>query len=359
MSNMTRSAESRDGVRPSGRPSRWWRAPLAGLILTLGWLALVVTEAQAASKDGEAVFARVGDAVITQQAYDEAYAQAARGKFYHGKPPEAEVARLQREVGDKLVNDLLLMAEAKKRKIKPNEAEVQKQIDAYEARYAKSPMWKTGRNTLLPPLKKKLEDQSVLEQLEVAVKKVATPTDKQVEQYYEQHKDKFTEPEQVKISMILLKVDPSSPQAKWDAALEEASAISKKLRSGGNFAEVARKQSGDPSASKGGDVGYLHRGMLPEPAQQALDKMQPGAISDAVPLLEGVAVMRLDARKTPHLNPLSAVKQRASDLLQRDTGDQAWTGLIARLRRDTPPRVDESRYLPLAAPVATAKPASK
>jgi peptidyl-prolyl cis-trans isomerase C len=329
------------------------------LILTLGWLALVVTEAHAASKDGEAVFARVGDVVITQQAYDEAYAQAARSKFYHGKPPEAEVAKLQREVGDKLVNDVLLAAEAKRRKIKPNEAEVQKELDAYEARYAKSPMWKTGRATLLPPLKKKLEDQSVLQQLEATVRKVPSPTERQVEQYYDKNKDKFTEPEQVKISMILLKVDPSSPQAKWNAALDEAAALSKRLRGGANFAELARKHSGDGSASKGGEMGYLHRGMLPEPAQQAIDKLKPGAISDAVPLLEGVAVFRLEDRKSPHLNPLSAVKQRAHDLLQRDMGDEAWAGLVARLRRETPLRVDESRYLPLAAPVAAAKPASK
>lgn len=332
-----------------GSRRRW---PALGFALAAGWLLLFAAEATAA--DAAAAFARVGDVVITQKDYDDAFAIAARNKFYHGKPPEAEVAKLQREVGDALVNDVLLLREAQRRKIRPDGAAVQKQLDAYEARYGKSEMWQKNKATMLPPLKKKLERDSVLDQLNALVRKVPEPSAAQIQAYYNQHKDKFTEPEQVRVSMILLKVDPSSPQAKWNAATEEGTAIVRRLRGGAEFAELAKLHSGDASAAKGGDLGYLHRGMLPEPAQVALDKLQPGAVSDPVLLLEGVVVLRLDARKSPKLNPLPAVQQRAHDLLMRDQSDQAWSGLIARLRKDTPAKVDESRYLPL--PLALAKP---
>ncbi|WP_088286177.1 peptidylprolyl isomerase [Ideonella sp. A 288] len=349
----TASPRSESSPRP-------WRWSLIGVALTMGWWMLVVAEARAADKDGaSAVFARVGDVVISQQAYDQAYAIAARNKFYHGKPPEQEVARLQREVGDSLVNETLLMKEARRRKLQPDHADIAKQLDVYEARYKSSPMWQSNKATVLPPLKKKLEDTSILDQLQASVRKVAEPTERQIEAYYDSHKEKFTEPEQVKISVILLKVDPSSPQAKWNGALEEGTAISKRLRGGADFAALAHLHSGDDSASKGGAMGYTHRGMLPEPAQQAIDKLQPGQVSDAVALLEGVGVFRLEDRKLPKLNPLSAVRQRAKDLLQRDMADQAWTDFLARLRRETPTRIDETRYLPLATPVANARPASK
>jgi len=305
------------------------------------------------------VFARVGEVVITQSAYDQAFASAARSKFYHGKPPEQEVARLQREVGDSLVNEVLLLAEAKRRGIVPDEAEVTKQLDTYEARYKNSPMWQTNKGTLLPPLKKKLEDQSVLGQLEASVRKLPKPAEGQVAAYYEQHKEKFTEPEQVKLSMILLKVEPSSPSATWLAAMDEGAAIAKRLRSGADFAALARLHSGDASAEKGGDMGYLHRGMLPDAAHVAVDNLKPGEVSDAVRLLEGAAVFRLDDRKLPKLNPLSAVRERAQDLLLRDMADQAWAAFLAELRRQTPPKVDESRYLPLAKAEASAIPSSK
>jgi parvulin-like peptidyl-prolyl isomerase len=180
------------------------------------------------------------------------------------------------------------------------------------------------------------------------VKAVPAPTEKQLEQYWAANKDKFTEPERVKLSMILLKVDPSSPQAKWDAAREEGIAIAKRLKGGADFAELARLHSADGSAQKGGDMGYIHRGMLPDPAQAAVDKLKAGETSDAVVLLEGVSVFKLDDRKEAKLNPLSKVRERAQDLWLRDKGEEAWAQFIAKLHRETPVKMDESRFLPLA-----------
>lgn len=347
--------------RNPGAVIRLWHAvrrhgaPRIGAALTLGWLLLLAAEARAA--DAVPVFARVGDAVVTQKDYDDALAVASRNKFYHGKPPQEEVARLQREVANSLVDEVLLLREARRRKLQPDAAAVKQQIDGYEARYKTSEMWQKNKATMLPPLKKKLEQNSLLDQLHATVRKLPEPNAAQVRTYYEQHKDKFTEPEQVKVSMILLKVDPSSPQAKWNGAVEEGAAIVKRLRGGADFAQLANLHSGDASASKGGQLDYVHRGMLPEAAQAAVDKLQPGVIAEPVLLLEGVAVLRLDGRKPAKLNPLPAVQQRAHDLLVRDQADQAWADLLARLHQETPPRIDESRFLPLAmakAPLAAA-----
>jgi parvulin-like peptidyl-prolyl isomerase len=94
-------------------------------------------------------------------------------------------------------------------------------------------------------------------------------------------------------------------------------------------------------------MGYVHRGMLPDLAQEAVDKLKPGEISDAVVVLEGVAVFRLEERRPAKLNPLDAVRDRATDLWMRDKGEEAWTALVAKLRRDTPVKLDDSRFLPL------------
>ena len=295
-----------------------------------------------------APFAKVGDTVISHQEYDAAFAQAARGKFYHGKPPEAEVAKLQREVGQQLVDEILLTREARRRKIQPDAAAVQKTIASYDERYKDSAQWKTTRAQTLPALKAKLERDSVQEQLVKQVKTVADATPAQLEQYYQSHKDKFTSPEQVHLQMILLKVDPSSPQPKWDGAMEEGKAIAARLKKGAEFADLAKLHSGDPSADKGGDMGYVHAGMLPEPAQKAVDKLKPGESSDPIALLEGVGIFKLQARKPPVLNSLDSVRDRCKDLYLRDKGEEQWTALLAKLRKDTPVKFDESRFLPLA-----------
>lgn len=336
---------------------RWLPTALPAALpaaLVAGWLALAMAEARAAGP--EPVFATVAGAVITQKDFDQAFAVAARNKFYHGKPPEADVARLQREVGDSLVTDQLLLREAKRRQLRPDAAAIQRELEGYEQRYRGSPMWEKNKTTMLPPLKKKLEENSLLDQLRQAVRVGGDPTDAEVLAYYREHPEKFTEPEQVRLSMILLKVDPSSPQAKWNGARDEGQAIVRRLRGGADFGQLARMHSGDASAERGGDMGYLHKGMLPEPAQQAVDKLgAAGGISEPVALLEGVAVFRLDDRKPARLNGFEKVKTRAHDLLQRDRADRAWTTLVERLKRETPAQVDESRFLPLALAPAAAK----
>ena len=328
--------------RAGGRHS----PPLRGWLLTAAMCSVFAGEASGAPITPP--FAKVGETVITHQDFDTSFAQAARGKFYHGKPSDTAVAALQREVSDALVDEVLLLKDAKRRKLAPDRAAIQKTLDGYDQRYGTSEHWKTNRARLLPELKAKLERDSQLEQLKKLVKAVPQPSPQQIEQYWETNKDKFTEPQQVHLAMILLKVDPSSPQAKWDGARDEGTAIVKRLRGGANFGELARLHSGDGSAERGGDMGYLHQGMLPEPAQKAIDKLQAGELSEPVVLLEGVAVFRIEERKAAKLNPLDRVRDRARDLWLRDEGEQAWTALVAKLRRATPVKVDESHFLPLA-----------
>ncbi|MBI5275360.1 MAG: peptidylprolyl isomerase [Burkholderiales bacterium] len=317
--------------------------------LSFPFLALAMAASMALCAPAYAApFARVGDVVITQEEFDSAFAQAARGKFYHGKPPENAVAALQREVAQGMVDEVLVAREAERRGLKPDAAAVQQTIAGYEQRYRASEQWKANREKLLPGIVAKLERDSLTEQLMKQAKQVADPTPAELQQYYLSQKDKFTSPEQVRVRMILLKVDPSSPQAKWDATRDEGAAIHRKLKSGADFAQLAELHSNDASAARGGDLGYVHHGMLPDAAQQAVDKLKAGELSEPVFLLEGVAVFRLEHRREPVLNPLDAVRERARGLYLRDKGEQAWTALLEQLRRATPASIDESRFLPLA-----------
>jgi len=345
--------------KPGGSRAGWRLAvgaPLAFALLAAAPAVSAADPPASAPPPPAAAFARVGDLTITRQQFEAAVVSAARNKFYHGAIPESEIAKLRRDVGERIVNDALLLREAKRRQIVADAAAIQKTLDGYDARYKGNPDWQKQRGEMLAGLRQKLEEASILEQLEAAVRKVPEPKVADVEAYYAAHPDKFTSPEQVRVSLILLSVDPSSPKPKWDAARDEAAAIIKRLQAGADFGQLANLHSGDPSAAKGGDLGYVHRGVLPEPAQEALDRLKTGQVSAPVVLLEGVAILRLDDRKPAHLNALAAVADRARDLLRREQSEAAWSALIARLRKETPPTINESLYVPvLAAGAAVVK----
>jgi parvulin-like peptidyl-prolyl isomerase len=144
-----------------------------------------------------------------------------------------------------------------------------------------------------------------------------------------------------------LKVDPSSPQAVWNSALAEARAIHKKLLAGADFADLARLHSSDRSATRGGEMDYTHRGMLPEAVHGVVDALQPRQFGEPVQLLEGVAILRLDDRRAAAQRSFDQVKARAADLWQRDEAEARWKKLIASLRQGATIRIDESQYVPL------------
>ncbi len=292
-------------------------------------------------------FATVGDTVISAADYQRALATAMRKKYYHAKPPEDEYAKFQREVGDDVVNRVLLLAEAKRRGIQPDTERIKQTVAGYDAQYKSSPNWQTNRTTMLAAVVPQLESETVLERLEKLVKQVPEPPEAVARTYYEQHKDLFVEPEQVKLSVILLKVDPSSKQSVWNTAMAEGKAIHKKLLAGADFGDLAQLHSGDSSASRRGEMDYTHRGMLPEAVFTVVDKLQPKQLSEPVQLLEGIAILRLDDRRVATQRAFDQVKARAADLWQRDEAESRWKKLIADLRKGASIRIDESQFVPL------------
>lgn len=298
-----------------------------------------------AQSQGAAVFAIVGDTVIGTAEYDAALAAAHRQRFYHRQAPESQVQALRREVGDQLIERVLLEAETRRRGITADRAQVDELIAGYETRYRSSPQWPRIQAEMLPGLKRELERRNVVERFESQVREAPEPTESQLKSFYDRHRDRFVEPERFKLSLILLKVDPSSARAIWDKAHEEAAVIRDRLVRGGDFAEAAKLRSGDASAERGGDMGYLHRGMLPDGLAEQLDKVTLGTISEPLKMLEGVALIRIDDRKPAQTRSLIEVRDRAVQLWRREEGDRRWQALIADLRRQTQVKVvDASRY---------------
>lgn len=302
----------------------------------------------AATSPHTAVFARVGDSVISLDEYNARFAAASRGKFYHGKPPEGEIAVMQREVANQMVERILLLREAQQRKLRADQAEIQKSVQTYEQRYAGSPQWKATKEQALPALIVRLEQDNLLGQIEKTVRGSVKPTAKQVKAYYGANLDKFTEPERLRASVILLKVDPSSPVTAWAKTEEQAKALTKRARAGENFSALSKQYSQDDSAQQGGDLGYLHGGMLPEGGEDVIAKMKVGETSDPFRVLEGIAILRLTDRKAPIRHEFEEVKVRAEELTQRDLGDAAWSAFLAQLKLKTKIQIDQTRFLPLS-----------
>ena len=193
-------------------------------------------------------------------------------------------------------------------------------------------------------MREQYENDSLLKLIEKKVRNVPEPSEKELRAYFKANPDKFTIPERLRVATILLKVDPSSGGEVWRAATDEASKLVTQLREGADFAELARIHSSHDSAANGGDMGYVHKGMLAKPAQEIIDLMDPGDISEPIIILQGVAIFRLDDRVKSSLNSFDRIRDTASGLVKRENGTKVWIELVKRLRSETKIIVNESVY---------------
>jgi parvulin-like peptidyl-prolyl isomerase len=305
-------------------------------------------------------FATVGEQAIPLTDYQRALQVAMRERYYHAKPPEGEYARFQREVGADVVNRVLLLAEARRRGLKASADKLAAAVAGYDQQYGASANWRAHREAMLAAVLPQLEGDELLAQLSAQVRAVEAPDEATAQAYHGAHRDLFTEPEQLRLSVILLRVDPRSPQAAWNSAQAEAQALHARLVAGEPFDELARLHSADRSAANGGRLEGIHRGMLPEAVQAAVDalpRQDDGgvlrglpALAEPVQVLEGWLLLRLDERQPARERAYAQVRERVAELWRRDESQARWNRLIDSLRRATPIRVDESLYAPLPAP---------
>ena len=142
-------------------------------------------------------------------------------------------------------------------------------------------------------------------------------SDADLTKYYNDHKDQFQVKEQVKVRHILIAV-PAGDAAKDAAGKAKAQDILKQIKAGGNFADLAAKNSDDPgSKTQGGELGWLDRGKtVPEFDKVAFD-LQPGQTSDLVKTQFGYHIIQTEEKKTAHLRPLEEVKPEILPILEQ------------------------------------------
>jgi peptidyl-prolyl cis-trans isomerase D len=160
-------------------------------------------------------------------------------------------------------------------------------------------------------------------------------SDADVEAYYNQHKSQYEVKEQVKVRHILISV-PQGADAKTDqAAKAKADDLLKQIKNGGNFADLASKNSDDPgSKTQGGELGWLDRGRTVPEFDKTAFSLSPGQTSDVIKTQFGYHILQVEDKKTAHLRPLSEVKAEIVPVLEQQRVGAAEQTFASQLAAD-------------------------
>lgn len=156
-----------------------------------------------------------------------------------------------------------------------------------------------------------------------------TPSAAEIEDYYRAHLDEYKTPEQRRASHILITVAKDAPANEDLAAREKAQQLLAQVKKNpASFAELAKKYSQDPtSANKGGDVGWIGRGTMPQPFEQAVFGLKENQISDLVRSDYGYHIIKLSGIQAEKTHALAEVKDAIIATIKRDAASKKFTEL--------------------------------
>lgn len=113
--------------------------------------------------------------------------------------------------------------------------------------------------------------------------------------YYDDHIAEYRHEQQVRARQILFRLKEDAAEEEIAKARSEAEKVLAEARKGKDFAELARKYSQDTATAKnGGDLGAFARGQMLEPFSDAAFAMKKGEISDLVETPDGFHIIKVE-----------------------------------------------------------------
>ncbi len=139
-------------------------------------------------------------------------------------------------------------------------------------------------------------------------------TDKEVEDYYNAHKQDFVRDEKVYLSEILVSTEGKDPAAVLTAE-KKAKQVAAEASKGQRFSDLARDNSDATTAKEGGVLGGYKKGELAKPIEDAVWNLSKGAVTQPIKIPTGFEVFKVDDHTKAGLAPLADVKSEIESQL--------------------------------------------
>jgi peptidyl-prolyl cis-trans isomerase C len=279
------------------------------------------------------IVAEVNGAAIKRSDLESVAQKFLPNIIFHSTIQQDRIKKAEADALDYLINTELFFQEAQKTGITAERAEIEKRLAAVKQKYPSRDAYKKAfekYDISEEALMKKIERDIQIEQFmarEIDVKL----SDEEVKDYYDKNYQSFKEPSRVRLRYISIKFRPSEPDFRNKAKTKAEEAIAQ-LQSGHDFSEVARLYSDDMSRIKGGDVGYLHEGMLPAEVERVAFSIEEGKRSKLIEDDMGFHIIELVDKKPPRQVTFKEIKDKLKADLTFSYQRARQEELINRLR---------------------------
>ncbi len=136
--------------------------------------------------------------------------------------------------------------------------------------------------------------------------------------YYGSRKDTYKIPKQVKVRDILIKAGPQDTPDRLEAKKKKADEILEKAKKTKDFGSLAKQYSEAETASRGGDLGWIQKGMLGEQLESILFSTKVGHLSGVLAAGDGFHIFKVEEVKEEKQKPFEEVKDQILQTLKKE-----------------------------------------
>ena len=243
---------------------------------------------------------------------------------------QEELAELKKELINQLIEEELVLQEAKNLNIGASEAELSSELEGIRKDYGDEPFKEAiaerygSADNWKEEIRKKLLIRKTIEKAAPG----SSPTEKEVKKFYLEHMKEFEVPDQVHARMIVVKTD------------EQARKVWMRLKPS-NFAQVALEDSLSPENKDGGDLGFFSRGEMPQEFEDAVFRLKPGEISPVVKTGYGYHIFLLEEKKKGRRLKYKEAKKKIIERLRAEKAQDEYAAWITSLKQNAKITVKE------------------
>ena len=325
---------------------------LAALALAALPLLAADTPSKTSAKTGtvvEEIIARINNHIITRSEFDRSEQQVQQEGEQQSASPQ-DVADREKNVLRDLIDQQLLLQKGDDLGITA-ETDLIKRLDEIRKQMNLANMDELAKaaqaqgvsyEEFKENLRENIITQKVIQQ-EVGSKINITP--EEIQKYYSDHRSEMEQPEQVRLSEILISTQPKptedpktaasiSDEQRLAAAQSKADQVYEQIQKGGNFGEIATKESDGPTAAQGGDLGFFKRGTLAKELEDTTFGMKAGEVTKPIRTKQGFVILKVTEHQQAGVPSEKQVEGRIQDAIYMQKLQPALRAFLTKLRED-------------------------
>ena len=286
----------------------------------------------------EDVIVRVNDQIISRSDLERSQQQLLADSQQANASP-AEVAARQKDMLRDMIDQQLLISRGKELGLNAD-AEVIRRLDEIRKQNKMDTMEdleKAARQqgVSFEDFKASIRNSVITQQVvrdEVGRRLQMTPAQEQA--YYEAHKAEFTQPEQVRLSEILIPTPENASDAVVKQAETKADDVKAKLAAGAKFEDAAKIFSGGPTAAQGGDLGLFKRGALAKVLEDQTFGLKAGESTAPIRTRQGFVILKVTEHMAAGVPAMKDIEPQLQEAMYTEQMQPALRAYLTKLREE-------------------------